>query len=203
MIKISTHMDDTKHLNPSESLDLINSMINTSKNRLADDGFFIIFWGWLILFCSLINYVSILMGSDYGSLVWPILPPLGGIFSIIYGRMQKKKETVKTYIDSYLTYSWGAFILAMFITLLFMPANGLKTTYFFLMLLYGMATLISGGLLNFRPLIIGSLFSFACAVVSVFVAEREQLLCIAASLLLSYIIPGHLLQAKYKSQVNV
>ena len=71
------------------------------------------------------------------------------------------------------------------------------------MLLYGMATLISGGLLNFKPLVIGSLFSFICAISSIFVAEREQFLCIAVSLLLSYIIPGHLLQAKYKSQVHV
>ena len=196
-------METTKEMNPSESLALINSMINTSKNRLADDGFYIIFWGWLILTCALINYVSLLMHSTYGYWVWPILPPLGAIVSLIYGRIQKKKETVKTYIDSYLAYSWTAFIIAMCITLLFIPVNGIKTTYFFLMLLYGMATLISGGLLNFKPLVIGSLFSFICAISSIFVAEREQFLCIAVSLLLSYIIPGHLLQAKYKSQVHV
>lgn len=196
-------METTKEMHPSESLVLINSMINTSKNRLADDGFYIIFWGWLILSCALINYLSLLMHSNYGYLVWPILPPLGAIVSIIYGRIQKKKETVKTYIDSYLAYSWTAFIVAMCITLLFIHINGIKTTYFFLMLLYGMATLTSGGLLNFRPLVIGSLFSFVCAICSIFVAEREQFLLIAASLLLSYIIPGHMLQAKYKSQVNV
>lgn len=196
-------METTKEMNPSESLALINSMINTSKNRLADDGFYIIFWGWLILSCALINYVSLLMHSTFGYWVWPILPPLGAIVSIIYGRIQKKKEMVKTYIDSYLAYSWAAFIIAMSITLLFLPVNGMKTTYFFLMLLYGMATLISGGLLNFKPLIIGSLFSFICAISSLFVGEKEQFLCIAASLLLSYILPGHMLQAKYKSQVHV
>lgn len=36
-------METTKEMHPSESLTLINSMINTSKNRLADDGFYIIF----------------------------------------------------------------------------------------------------------------------------------------------------------------
>ena len=195
-------MED-KEINPAESLEIINSMINTAKNKLADDGFYIIFWGWLVFSASLINYFCILAGTEYGYYVWPVLLPLGGIFSLFYGRKQAKKEKVKTYIDTYLGYSWTAFIIAMFITLLFFPIHGMKITYFFLMLLYGMATLISGGLLNFRPLIIGSMFSFACALISGFVPEREQFLCIATALLFSYIIPGHLLQSKFKSQVNV
>jgi len=194
---------EEKEINPAESLAIIKTMIDTAKNKLADDGFFIIFWGWLVFIASLINYASVLAGSEYGYYVWPILMPLGGIFSFIYGHYQTKKEKVKTYIDTYLGYSWTAFIIGMFITLFFMPQHGMKITYFFLLLLYGMATLISGGLLNFKPLVIGSLFSFAFAIVSVFVSEREQFLCIAAALLFSYIIPGHLLKSKFKSQVNV
>jgi hypothetical protein len=81
--------------------------------------------------------------------------------------------------------------------------HGIKTTYFFLMILYGIATFTSGGVLQFRPLIIGSFFSFACAVISVYVGELDQFLCITVSLLTSYIIPGHMLRAKYKSQQHV
>jgi hypothetical protein len=71
------------------------------------------------------------------------------------------------------------------------------------MILYGMATFISGGLLNFRPLILGSLFSFLAAIVSVFLQNEEQFICLAFSVLCSYIIPGHLLRAKFRSEVNV
>jgi hypothetical protein len=91
----------------------------------------------------------------------------------------------------------------MVITIVFGYAHGIKATYFFLILLYGMATLITGGILNFKPLIIGSLFSFACAIISVFVGEIDQFLCISAALILSYVIPGHMLQAKFKSQQDV
>lgn len=195
-------MED-KEINPAESLSIITEMIDTAKNRLADDGFLIIFWGWLVFISALINYASILMQSELGYYVWPVFMPLGGIVSLIYGIRQRKKEKVKTYIDMYLGYSWTAFIIAMFITLMCISVHGVKTTYFFLMLLYGMATMISGGLLSFKPLIYGSLFSFSGAVVSLFLVEEQLLLCIAAALLFSYIIPGHLLRSQYKSQANV
>ncbi|WP_317896553.1 hypothetical protein [Aurantibacillus circumpalustris] len=192
-----------QEMNPTESLQIIRSMIDTAKNKLADDGFFIIFWGWLVFIAALVNYIGVSFHQNASYYVWPVLMPLGGVVSIIYGRKQAKKEKVKTYIETYLGYSWTAFIIAMAITLIFIPVHGVKITYFFLMLLYGMATLISGGLLNFKPLIIGSIFSFACAIVSIFVGVNEQFLCICVALLCSYIIPGHLLRSQYKSQVNV
>jgi len=194
---------EEKEINPAESFDIIKSMIDKAKNKLADDGFLIIFWGWLVFISALINYACILFSINAGYYVWPVLMPLGGVVSFIYGMSQRKKERVKTYIDTYLGYSWSAFIIAMFVTLIFMPVHGVKITYFFLMLLYGMATLVSGGLLNFKPLIIGSLFSFAGAIISIFLESEQLLLCIAAALLFCYIIPGHLLRLQYKSQVNV
>jgi hypothetical protein len=193
-------MTNEETFKPEESLALINNMINSAKNKLADDGFHLIFWGWLITFCALSHYITLQLGVQWGALVWAVLPPVGGVVSMVYGIKQGKKAKVKTYIDTYLSYTWGGFIIAMLITLVFGYAHGIKSTYFFLMLLYGIATFISGGILNFRPLIIGSLFSFICAIISVFVSEIDQFLCISAALLLSYVIPGHLLRAKYKSQ---
>ena len=191
-----------KNLNPAQSLEIINAMINTAKNKLADDGFLLIFWGWLIFAASITQYVAIVTDMPYGEWIWIILIPTGIIVSIVYGFRQRTKEKVRTYMDSYLGYSWTGFIIALSLTLFFMEAHGYRSTYFFLMLLYGMATFISGGLLSFRPLIIGSFFSFACAVLSAFVGNAELLLCLSASLLFSYIIPGHLLQSKFRSQNN-
>jgi hypothetical protein len=196
-------MQQQETFKPEESLALINTMINTAKNRLADDGFYFIFWGWLVMASAMINYIAVKTGVEEGYWVWAILMPLGGIVSAVYGFRQQKKETVKTYIDTYLGYLWGGFGIALVLTLVFGPMHGIKHTYFFLMLLYGLATFVSGGLLNFKPLIYGSLFSFAFAVLSVFMGELDQLICISAALLFSYIIPGHLLRSKYKSQQHV
>lgn len=191
---------ENENLKPEESLQLINTMINKAKNKLADDGFHLIFWGWLVFGAAMAHYITVMMDIPYGYVVWPILMPLGGIISGFYGYKQTKKDNVKTYIDVYLGYLWGAFAIAMVLTLVCMPSHGIKITYFFLMILYGIATFVSGGLLNFKPLVIGSLFSFACAGISIFLGEPEQLLVISVALLCSYIIPGHLLRSKYKSQ---
>ena len=194
-------MTKEETLKPEESLALINNMINAAKNKLADDGFHLIFWGWLVTLCALTHYITLKLDFTWGAWVWMAMP-LGGIFSGIYGYTQGKKEKVKTHLDTYLGYLWGAFIISLFITLFLGQVYGIKATYFFLMILYGFATFVSGGLLKFKPLIIGSLFSFACAILSVFLGEIDQLLCISVALTFSYIIPGHLLKAKFKSQEN-
>jgi hypothetical protein len=189
-----------KEMNPAESFAIINSMINTAKNRLADDGFHQIFWGWLITFCALTHYVLIQMHIYEGYWVWIILPPLGGIVSTLYGRKESKAKKVKSYVDTYISYMVRAFLISMAIALVFMPLHGIKNTYFVLMILYGGYTFIFGGLLNFKPLVYGSLFSFGFACLSVFLSDVDQLLCISGALIFSHIIPGHLLRSQYKSQ---
>lgn len=191
---------ENKDFNPTESMQLINTMINTAKNKLADDGFLLIFWGWLVMVAALVHYAALKFNFEHGECVWAILMPLGGIFSAVYGYKQNKKKSVKTYVDTYLSYLWGAFGIAMVLTLISMPQYGIKVTYFMLMILYGVATFVCGGILNFKPLIIGSLFSFACAFLSNFCGEVDQLLVISLALLCSYVIPGHLLRSKFKSQ---
>ncbi|MDO8999570.1 MAG: hypothetical protein Q7W45_07385 [Bacteroidota bacterium] len=201
-MKTTIENDLNQNLMPEESLQIINSMISKAKNKLADDGFHLIFWGWLVMFCALTQYITFKLNIEWGGWVW-MLMPIGGIVSAVYGYKQGKTQKVKTHIDTYLGFLWGGFLIAMFITLAFGYAHGLKSTYFFLMLLYGLATFISGGILNFKPLIFGSLFSFAFAILAVFLDNADQFLCISGALLCSYIIPGHLLRAKFKSEKNV
>jgi hypothetical protein len=196
-------MTNEETFDPSESMNIINGMINNAKNKLADDGFQFIFWGWLVAAAAMIHYVSFQLQIWGGQLVWPILMPLGGIVSAVYGRKQDKKQKVTTYIDVYLGYVWKAFGICLFIALGMMYWNGIKSTYFFLMLLYGLTTFISGGMLKFKPLMWGSMVSFSMAIVSVFLTDVDQLFCISIALVGSHIIPGHMLRSKFKSQGNV
>ena len=192
-------MTTEETLKPEQSLQVISNMIHAAKNKLADDGFHIIFWGWLVMICAMTQYITVKLGFDWGGMIW-MLMPLGGIVSGIYGYKQGKERKVKTHIDTYLGFLWGGFLIAMAITLGYGYIHGLKATYFFLMLLYGVATFITGGILNFKPLIFGSLFSFGFAILSVYLGNMEQFLCISGALLFSYVIPGHLLRSKYRSQ---
>lgn len=196
-------MENEPTFQPAESIRIIEEMILTAKNRLADDGFYIIFWGWLVFCAALINYAFWVFGSHLGFYVWPVLMPLGAIVSVVTGKLRQSNKPVKSLVDTYLNFVWIAFGIGLALSLSFIAHNGMRSTYFFLMLLYGIATLVSGGLLAFRPLIVGSTVSFSMAILSMFVPQRELLLCIAMALLCSYIIPGHLLKRLYKKQQNV
>jgi len=194
---------EEKEIQPNESMQLIQEMIHVAKNKLADDGFFLILWGWLVIGASMAQYIMLQMGIENNWIVWPAMTVIGVTTSIIYAAKKSKERKVKTHIDKALDYVWGAFGIGLFLTLFMMGVHGIKASYFFLMLLYGIGTFISGGILNYKPLVYGGICSFAMAIVAHFVGKPEQLLCVSVALLLSYIIPGHMLRNEYKKQHNV
>ncbi len=190
---------EEKAITPEASIALIQAMIGKTKKNFSNNAFYYIFWGWLVFGAAVVQYISIKADYPYGSMVWWLMPA-GAVMTVIYSIRNRKKAIVKTYIDGFMKYLWMGFGLALALTLTTMGVHGIKSTYFFLMVLYGLVTFIAGGVLAFPPLTMGGISSLTCAVLSVFLSDEDQLLCIAAALLFAYIIPGHLLAAKHKSE---
>lgn len=184
-------------INPAESLDIIQSMVRRAQQRYSDDSFYYIMWGWLVFAAALIHFVLLRMDVQNASIVW-LLMPLGGIASAIYSMRQSKREKVKTYVNTYMGYVWIALGVSMIVVLSMMFKMGIENVYPVLILLYGIGTFVSGGLLAFRPLIVGGGLCFALAITAFFVSFQYQLLLIAVAMLTSYIIPGHILRAQFK-----
>jgi hypothetical protein len=189
---------EEREINPAESLSIIQNMVNKTQRQFSDDSFYYIMWGWLVLAASIIHFVLLQMNVEQAPIVW-LLMPIGGIVSMIYGAKQSKKEKIKSYVSTYMSYLWGAMVLAMFVIIGMAFKIGIEATYPILILIYGIGTFVSGGLLNFKPLIIGGIVCFVLSVGSFFMAFQHQLLFIAAAMLVSYIIPGHLLKAKFNN----
>lgn len=187
---------EERDINPAESLSIIQSMVNKTQRQYSDDSFYYIMWGWLALAAALAHFVLLKMDIEQAPIVW-LLMPVGGIVSMIYGAKQNKKEKIKTYVSTYMGYLWSAMGIAMVVTLSMMFKLGVENTYPVLILIYGIGTFVSGGLLSFRPLIVGGVVCFVLSVAAFFVPFHIQLLFIAAAMLVSYIIPGHLLKAKF------
>jgi hypothetical protein len=70
------------------------------------------------------------------------------------------------------------------------------------MMVYGMWLFISGGALKFKPLVIGGIINFGCAIAGFYIHTYELILLLSFAVLAGYIIPGHLLNAKFKRQNN-
>jgi hypothetical protein len=197
-------MDNEKPLNETESLALISSMIKKTQGSLQDNGFYFLLWGWLVFCASSIQYVLLKMEMPEASnYTWAILMPLGGIISGVRGWKDGKKSRVKTYTDELLNYALIAFTTALFIVLIFMSMHGgWQLAYPMVMMVYGMWLFISGGALKFKPLVIGGIINFACAISGFYIHTYELILLLSFAVLAGYIIPGHLLNAKFKRQNN-
>lgn len=178
------------------SLSVIEEMINKTKERYSDSGFLYLLWGYLVVIAALLHYVLMQTSYSYSFIGWAILMPLGGIVSMVYSVKENKKNYVKTYTDDVMKYTWLAFGFLLAIILLFMGRLGLNT-YPLVMVAYGVPTFISGGVLKFRPLIIGALLSVTIGIISFNFTFDIQLLLLCASILVAYIIPGHMLRIQH------
>lgn len=184
-----------KDISPQESLDIIKAMINKTQKQFNDDSFYYMMWGWLVFVASITHFILMQLNIQEAYYAW-ILMPIGGIVSALYGMKSSNKEKVKTHLSTSMSYLWCAMVVSMMLVL-FMSVRLESNTYPILILIYGIGTFVSGGLLSFRPFIIGGVICFILSIGSFFVSFQIQLLFIAVAMLASYIIPGHLLKAKF------
>ncbi len=186
-------MDEAK-----KQLDFIEEMMSTAKGNLADSSIFYLIWGWLVFIAASTNYY-LLEHTDYEShwIAWPYLMGLGGILSVIVGMKKSKEQKVKTKIDKLLQHLCLGFTITMVVMLFGMINLGENATYPVLMALYGLGTFVSGSIISYNPLKIGGVASWVCASIGFYQDNfAHQLILIAAAILFSYIIPGHLLHSK-------
>ncbi len=185
-------------INPEQSLQIIQSMICRAQNNFSENGFLFIFWGWLVFLSACTFYYFIVTNFENPGYAWCLMP-LGGIFTMIYSMRKQKKEKVRSYIDSYMAYVWIAFGICLLLTL----CLGYKfqlACYPIVIMLYATGTFITGGIIRFTPLVVCGALSYVISGIAFFATFETQILLLALSVLVSYIVPGHWLQLKFKQQ---
>ena len=187
-----------RSISENESLLIIQQMIQATKSRLSEDGFMYLLWGWLVLAASLGEFFLMRSGYTHHYITWSVLMPLGAVVSVVYSMRKSKTDTVTTYVDEFMKYLWGSFVVSLLIVLGFMSKIGPENAYPIILLLYGIATFVSGGALQFKPLMIGGAACGALAVASMFMPFEFQLLALSLAVLVAYIVPGYLLRSQYK-----
>jgi hypothetical protein len=186
--------------NEQQQLQLIAEMISSTKKDFSDSSSIYLIWGWSVFLASLAEYVLIRMGNDNHGIVWAIFIPLALVAQIIFSIRQKKTEKVRSYLDKVLGYVWTAIGISMFVVLSSMGVMQ-KSCYPALIVLYGIGTFISGGVMKLKIMQAGAICCWVIAMVSFYVPFEYQLLLLSLSLLLSYIIPGHVLKSRIRKNV--
>lgn len=186
------------NLTEQESMKIIQEMIATSKNKIKDNSFFYLLWGWLVLIASLSNYFLLRINYEYAYLPWPILMFGGGIASAIAGFRLGKQARVISHFDKMMMYLWWGFFFTLMIIIVMSSVHKIPWTSTdpLIISLYGLGTFVSGGVLRFKPLIIGGIACWIISIIAFFVAPENVLLLTALSIIISYLIPGYILKTK-------
>jgi hypothetical protein len=186
---------------PKDSLQLIDSMISRAKNRVTENGFLYLLWGWVIFVCAIFHFAAVKLSLfKKPELVWMITWGVV-IFQIIYLAKIKKNEKVKTYSDGIIDAIWICFGICMFVLVIVLGRFNLWIYINSLvLLLYGIPTFLSGFVMRFTPLKLGGICCWLLAIASTFTAPVYYLLMIALAVMIAWIIPGYLLRKKFKNQ---
>lgn len=196
-------MAQEKQMTHEESLELIQSMINTARHKVADDGFHLILWGILVIACCLLNYF--LFQAGYGNisgLPWLFMPVVGVPAGIIYERRFRRSAGIRTVVDTNIKYLWWSYGGALFLVLFYSGSIQVSPVPYILMIT-GMVTFASGLMLRFRPMMAGGVVFFILTLACLWVQPVDQLLLEALGVFLGYIIPGIILRRLSKSQADV
>ncbi|HVU99109.1 MAG TPA: hypothetical protein VHE34_27995 [Puia sp.] len=191
-----------ENLSPEESLKVIQTMIDKTKTSVADKSFYFLLWGWLVLIGALLQYfLYVIIQTPRHGAAWCIMF-VGVIVSVIRGA-KEKSTPVKTYVDEGLTNIWIClFVVQTLIVFVFAKTGGWAYCYTAFILLYSIGCFLTGRLLKFPPLVWGAIACWGLAVLTMFVDVQTNMLMMAAAILISYIIPGHLLRTGYKEQLQ-
>jgi hypothetical protein len=192
-----------KNLSHTESLAIIQNMIATAKNNLTDNGFHFMLWGTLVIAASLAQYLlAVVFNYQYNYLPWYIMPAIGIPAAFIYESQKQKHEKVKTHFDSIFGYLWLAVGISIFLVIFISIKGGLSPIPF-IMAVVGLGTFVSGNMLNFKPLVFGSIVFWITAIVCCFAEPVLQLLINSIAMFIGYIIPGILLWKNYNAEAHV
>lgn len=182
-------------LTSQESLKIITDMINKTKTSINQSSFHLLFWGWLIFFCSLSEFI-LWKFTSYATpwYVWFFVVP-GVIVSLVYGFAKGRKDNAWTYATGLYVWNWIGFLFAALV-LYFISMKNMESFGPFILTLAGMPLLMSGCILKFRPLIIGAFTFWIFALAARFGGPVVSALSTPAAMLTGYLIPGYLLKRK-------
>ncbi len=179
-----------------DSLKTIYDMINATKNNLGKNYLFFLVWGYLVSLACISEYILIrVVHYPHHYQVWPILMGIGLVISGVLMISRERTQSHTTFIGNVMNYLWAGWFVSFSILIFFLAQKDLHQLILpVTLVMYGMGMFISGGVISFRPLLLGGVVSWTAALIACFQSYDIQLLLTAVTVVISYIIPGHMLR---------
>ena len=192
-------MEKDSSLTAEESFKLITQIIEQKKIEVNENGFIYLFWGWLIVLASGVHLVLVLNGyTDYLVWMWGIVTSLGWTYSLFYFLRVRKKSKQSSILGNILLGLWGYIGISFLMLFIFFNQYITEHTYLILLLLFGLGILVSGLVLQFRPLVYAGILCQILSFSTFFIPFQYQISLLIVSQIVGNLIPGYWLRSKYK-----
>ena len=191
-----------KVFTPEESMRLITQSLSNFKKNYREKSKYTLLWGWVVMLASFThfgllkyllyteNYDQIMLASI---LNWCIAALTGYGIQLILVRKSRKKDSTLSHLDRFYIILWRATAIGI-VVISFLSIRFSINPPPFIFAITGLATLASGWVIRFRPLILGGISFFVFSIITAYITNEYQLLISALAIILGYLIPGYLLR---------
>lgn len=186
-------------LDPQKQFELIEQTIRQAKNSFYKGSFHYLAWGWALAIAGIAQFLLAIMGSNFNWIPWPAVAIIiGGVVAFHEkNRAEKKKEPM----DRVFGYIWGGFLATLGIMIVMTVSNHINPNPY-VIVLSGMPTFISGGMLRSNILIIGAAVFWGIGIASFFIPSIFTPLAFSGALILGWVIPGHVLRRQEQKEMQ-
>lgn len=201
-----------KHLNEAESLELITSMIQDTRARLArNSGTPFLIWGYTTVAIALLNSITTYLElSYYWNFSWFAIPVIGWIGMMLFN---KKENGARNIIDRVIAIVWGVLGVSFIWIYIGALIYGNSILYYSVFIM-GIGTLITGLVIRHKTTQYCGIGALICALAFPlvnFVLLKNDLVTIpelrswvwveiayfAVIFFFMMVVPGHILNHKY------
>ena len=191
-------------LSHTESLALIEEMIHKARNSYHESGTSALLWGSIIMFCSAVSFANAWWRIGWLNQVW-LLTLIAIVPQIVISIREAKAQKFKSHTDDAMGGIWIAFGIGIFLISFYTGAVKPTNSASLFLILYGMPTFATGYAHRFVPMIIGGIVCWAASVVSLYTADRIDLVLFFIAAFFAWFLPGLILRRHYlkKKKANV
>jgi len=185
-------------MNAQHSLDIITEMVSAAQANHRRDSFFYLLWGWIVAFAGIAEFTMRSWNPSIpAELVWLVAIPAGSIGSIIGGiRQERNQPYVRTSLDRFVTHLLMGFVGLLTLAIAVGITVNWNAAYAVFIAAYSCLTVSMGGILRFRPLVVGGICAFPLSIVALLITFPVTSLVLSAAIVISYVIPGHVLRRR-------
>ena len=197
-----------------ESLELITSMIQRTRERYVGDGNIMLMWGYLTVIVTVLVWILLVTTHNQAwNWLWFLQGIIGGIATPIMAKKSTKKVGVKSYSDIISSQIWttvgiSAAVAALFcFAFTFKGIDTWKTMFVFALVIVPMAEIAQGFVVKEKSLVFGGaiglaigIFTVCCIAGNVPFVANWFLPMFMIAFICMMIIPGHIINRKAKLQ---